>query len=180
MSGGEVAYRCDNCGECCKRLLIDRQGVRKGLPLLPEERNLFSGDLVKPGFGVGPDPEADDFKVFSYQLTVNECPHRVKGGCGVWVFRPAICRAYPVVPVITQGGAVVKVYDLACSAISSLSGAHPEERIHLEPSSIRGEVKSCSRVAEITRRALEEPGSTWFYDLKTGKWIHFTEMLEAD
>ena len=113
-------------------------------------------------------------------MTVNECPNKAKGGCGIWVFRPAICRAYPIVPVITQGGAVVKVYDLACSVISTMSGTHPEERIHLEPSSIRGEVENCSRVAEITRRALEDPERTWFYDLKTGKWIHFTEMLGPD
>jgi Fe-S-cluster containining protein len=174
---GDVRYKCLNCGECCNRLLIDRQGVRKGLMLLPGETELFREDRIRPSYGIGADPRDAGFEIIVYQMRENACPHRVRGGCRVWSYRPAICRAYPFMPVVTQGRTVLRVYDLACTALKGYLGRHQNEGLSFDPESVRDEVAYCDEISKITRRLLDNPGRVWFYDLKSEGWVRFESML---
>lgn len=177
MSGEKVFYRCVNCGECCERLLIDRQGVRKGLPLLPDERELFRESQIKPGIGIGENPGDKGFKVISYQMTENACPHRRLGGCTVWASRPTVCRAYPFMPTITQGGLVIKQYDLLCNALRGLTERVPGESVHFEPRSVAREMEAAEELSKVTLRAMENLDKAWFYDLETESWVPFRSLL---
>ena len=171
-----VVYRCYNCGACCGKLLIERQGVTKGLPLIPPETRLFEPRLVKPCFGVG-EPGSRGFKVIGYQMTRNACPHHRLGGCVVWAYRPAICRSYPFVPVISQGLRVVKTLDLTCTALKPLADRFEGRSVPLDDASLATEHEAYELVADITRTLLERLGDAWFYDLKTLRWVPFREML---
>jgi Fe-S-cluster containining protein len=174
---GAVRYKCLNCGECCNRLLIDRQGVRKGLTLLPGETELFREDRIRPGYGIGADPGNASFETIAYQMRENACPHRQRGGCRVWSYRPAICRAYPFMPVITQGRTVLRVYDLACTSLKEYIGRYPNDILNFDPDSVQDEVAYCDEISRITQRLLDNPGRAWFYDLKTEEWVRFESML---
>ena len=173
----EVNYKCDNCGFCCNRLLVDRQGVRKGLPLLPEETEVFEAECVKPAIALG--DNLDDIEVRLYQLTLNSCPYRTHGGCSIWVYRPTICRAYPVLPVITTGNRVVLSYDFACSALEKYRGVYPGDNIPWNYSSIAREAKNARKLSEVTLRALENVDRAWFYDLASDGWVPFSRLLGA-
>ena len=175
---GAVRYKCLNCGECCNRLLIDRQGVRKGLTLLPGETELFREDRIRPGYGIGVDPGEAGFEMITYQMSENACPHRQRGGCCAWSYRPAICRAYPFMPVITQGRTVLRVYDLACTALKGYIRRCPNDALNFDPESVRDEVAYCDELSRITQRLLDNPGRAWFYDLRTEGWVRFESMLE--
>ena len=174
---GAVRYKCLNCGECCNRLHIDRQGVRKGLTLLPGETELFREDRIKPGYGIGVDPGDAGFEMIAYQMRENACPYRQRGGCRAWSYRPAICRAYPFMPVITQGRTVLRVYDLVCTALKGHVGRCPNDALTFVPESVRDEVAYCDEISRITQRLLDNPDRAWFYDLKSEGWVRFESML---
>lgn len=171
-----IIYNCINCGECCKRLLIERQGVLKGLPLLPSEKILFHEGIIKPGFGIG-ESGSRNFKIISYQMTRGVCPNHIYNGCSVWTYRPAICRAYPIVPVISQGMKIVKTFDMTCTALKDYASKYDGLPIPLEPMSVESERQGYDEVVKITEAALEKIDKTWFYDLRTKKWVPFKNML---
>jgi Fe-S-cluster containining protein len=176
----QISYQCINCGECCKKLLIERQGVLKGLPLLSEERILFRRDVVKPGFGLGTLPGEHGFTIISYQMTRAVCPNHAYGGCTVWINRPAICRAYPIVPMISQGLKIVKTFDMTCTALKDDAKKWDGVIVPLEPSSVESERTGYNQVVKITEQILSNVNHTWFYDLKTFNWVKFTEMLKKE
>lgn len=180
MSDEQISFHCINCGECCKKLLIERQGVLKGLPLFPEERILFRRDVVKPEFGIGTLPGENGFKIISYQMTRAVCPNHVYGGCTVWINRPAICRSYPIVPVISQGLKIVKIFDMTCNALQTYAKKWEGLIVPLEPSSVESERTGYSQVVKITERILSNIDHVWFFDLKTLSWVKFTEMLKKN
>jgi Fe-S-cluster containining protein len=172
-----IDYGCVNCGVCCGRLLIDRQGVRKGLPLLPGETEIFTKDQVRPAYGVGESPRDPGFRVIAYQMRLNGCPHRRLGGCTMHAYRPAICRSYPYVPVITQGRRIVKTLDMTCTALKEYIGKYPEDSVPVLASSVATEAEYYPAVARITERLLENVDESWCYNLKTGRWVPFGRML---
>jgi hypothetical protein len=55
--------------------LIDRQGVRKGLPFLHEELEIFRKDHVRPAYGVGVDPSDPGFEVIAFQMRARSGIH---------------------------------------------------------------------------------------------------------
>ncbi|OGD56121.1 hypothetical protein A3K78_09035 [Candidatus Bathyarchaeota archaeon RBG_13_52_12] len=174
-----ITYKCINCGVCCNKLLIERQGVRKGLPLLPEEVDLFRKDHVKPGYGVGKSPRDLNFRIIAYQMRLNSCPHRRLGGCFMHAYRPAICRSYPLVPVIEQGNRVVKTFDMTCITLKDRIRDYPSGAVPVMASSLDVENEYYPLVAAITERLLKDLDEAWFYNLKTGRWVPFKEMLTA-
>jgi Fe-S-cluster containining protein len=173
-----IAYRCINCGVCCDRLLIDRQGIRKGLPLLLEETEIFPKKLVRPAYGLGKSPMDSGFKVIAYQMRLMSCPHRRLGGCIMHAYRPAICRSYPFVPIITQGRRIVKTLDMTCTALKDYLGKYPEDSVPVLTSSVETEAEYYPKIAHITEQLLEDVDESWCYNLKTGKWVPFRQMLE--
>jgi len=175
-----ISYQCINCGVCCNRLLIDRQGVRKGLPLLPDEIDIFRKAHVRPAYGIGKSPKDSGFKVIAYQMRLNFCPHRRFGGCVMHAYRPAICRSYPFVPVINQGFKVVKTFDLTCTALKDHVKGYFMGAVPVQSSSVEVENSSYPAVASITERLLNDVGSSWFYNLKTGRWVPFRNLLPPE
>ena len=172
----KVRYKCLNCGICCNRLLIDRQGIRKGLPLLPDEVEIFDESHVKPAMGIGTSPDSDDFEVIMYQMTENSCPHHVKGGCSMWVFRATVCRAYPVMPVINPDHSVVLSYDFACTAIADHMGKYSGDRIPWDLDSINREAKNARKLSRVTERVMSEFERAWIFDLLSGEWLPFSQL----
>jgi len=177
VSGEPIRFECLQCGECCRRLVFDRQGVRKGLPLFPDERHVFPEELVKPGLGIGSSPDDEDFEIISYQMTEKVCPHLEDGRCGIWPRRAVMCRSYPFVPVITQGGYVIRECSFDCTALARLAGIQQATKLRFDPESVREELENVEKASEITRRAMENVDEAWFYDLKTDDWLPFREML---
>ena len=172
-----ITYKCINCGFCCNHLLIERQGVRKGLPLLPEEIDLFRKDQVRPGYGVGKSPRDLDFKIIAYQMRLNSCPHRRLGGCSMHAYRPAICRSYPFVPVIEQDNRVVKTFDMTCTTLKDHIKDYPNNAVPVMASSLDVENEYYPQVAAITERLLKDLDEAWFYNLKTEQWTPFKKMM---
>jgi Fe-S-cluster containining protein len=172
-----ITYKCINCGFCCNHLLIERQGVRKGLPLLPEEIDLFRKDQVRPGYGVGKSPRDLDFKIIAYQMRLNSCPHRRLGGCSMHAYRPAICRSYPFVPVIEQDNRVVKTFDMTCTTLKDHIKDYPNNAVPVMASSLDVENEYYQQVAAITERLLKDLDEAWFYNLKTEQWTPFKKMM---
>ena len=175
-----IAYHCVNCGVCCNRLLIDRQGVRKGLPLLPGEVELFRKDHVRPAYGIGSGPRDPGFRVIAYQMRLNTCPHRGLGGCFIHAYRPAICRSYPFVPVITQGHGIVKTFDMTCTALKDHVDEYPGGMVPVQSTSVEVENTYYPAVAAITEELLDDIDAAWFYNLKTGRWVPFRRLLPGE
>ena len=175
-----IIYHCINCGVCCNRLLIDRQEVRKGLPLLPGEVELFRKDHIRPAYGVGASPKDPGFEVIAYQMRLNKCPHREFGGCMMHAYRPSICRSYPFVPVISQGLRVVKTFDMTCTALKDRVGDYAEDSIPIQAASVEVENANYPAIAAITERLLENVDDAWFYNLKTGRWVPFRRLLQPN
>ena len=174
MSGEPIEFRCLQCGECCRRLLIDSHLIRKGLPLFSDEHGLFPGELIRPGVGIG-QPGEPDFRVISYQMTEMVCPHLEEGSCSIWQTRPVVCRSYPYMPVITQGGYVTREVSLECTSLM-MEAARRHGVFKLDERSLEGEVKALDKLSEITVEAVENLDEAWFYDLRGERWIRFERL----
>ncbi|RLI33109.1 hypothetical protein DRO66_10645 [Candidatus Bathyarchaeota archaeon] len=174
MSGEPIEFRCLQCGECCRRLLIDSHLIRKGLPLFSDEHGLFPGELIRPGVGIG-QPGEPDFRIISYQMTEMVCPHMEEGSCSIWQTRPVVCRSYPYMPVITQGGYVTRDVSLECTSLM-MEAARRHGVFKLDERSLEGEVKALEKLSEITVEAVENLDEAWFYDLRGERWIRFERL----
>lgn len=172
----KIKYKCLNCGICCNRLLIDRQGIRKGLPLLPVERYLFEPDKVKPAIGIGNNPKSNDFEIILYQMIENSCPHHINEGCTIWVFRATVCRAYPVMPVINPSLSVILTYDFSCTALEKYKDRYPDDQIPWDMDSINRETKNARKLSHVTERVVSELDRAWIYDLIFDKWLPFSKL----
>ena len=172
-----IYYKCINCGECCNRLLLDRQGVTKGLPLLPDEIDLFRKSEVSLAYAIGNEPKDENFNVFAYQMNKMHCPHRKFGGCVIWAYRPAICRSYPLIPTINQNNEIIKTLDFTCTSLHKSKLNSNIDKIHLNVLSIQEENENYSKIAQLTLKLINNIDKAWFYDLHYKKWIPFNTML---
>ena len=169
-----VEFNCLQCGECCRRLLIDDKGLRKGLPLLPEERHLFPDSLIAPGIGIG-SPGEPGVRVISHQMTEMVCPHLRESRCEIWSERPVVCRSYPYMPAITQGGYVTREFSLDCTSLRVEAGRR-HGSLELDEGSMTEELRSLAELSKITREAVENLGEAWVYDLKRRIWVPFESL----
>lgn len=86
-------FQCKKCGTCCRNLLEDVQGIRKGLVLTAKEVSLFPSEMISPSLAVGTEKRK---RVITYQLHVNICPHiDNKNECLIYDKRPLMCKAFP-------------------------------------------------------------------------------------
>ena len=174
MSGAPIKFRCLMCGECCRRLVIDVNLVRKGLPLLPDERGLFPEELTRPGVGVG-HPDEPGFRVISYQMTEAVCPHLDEAGCGIWMTRPVVCRSYPYMPAITQGGYVTREVSLECTSLM-MEAARRQGALEIDDASLGDERRALERLSEVTAEAADNLGEAWSFDLRGERWVRFERL----
>jgi len=175
-----VDYKCLNCGVCCESLLHDRQGVRKGLPLLPGETEIFLKSHIRPAYGIGSNPRDPGFEVIAYQMRLAHCPHRRLGGCDAHAYRPAVCRSYPYIPVISHGLRVVKTFDMTCTALAGARERYCGGMVPVLQSSVQTEAEIYPLVASLTERILMDVSHSWFYNLRTGRWVPLARMLPPD
>jgi Fe-S-cluster containining protein len=98
---GRAFWKCQQCGDCCKGLLVQKEHGLEGLPLFQSEVQLFAPELVFPSAGWGikgrtrPRPE----KVILYQLDAERCPHLSDDNkCQIYQSRPLVCRSFPFRP----------------------------------------------------------------------------------
>lgn len=88
-----VKFECLRCSHCCSNLLIESNGILRGLALTPEETNLFPVDHVFPSVGIG--IYGQPKKVVTFQLDLSRCPHLEGSLCRIYDKRPIACRIYP-------------------------------------------------------------------------------------
>ncbi len=94
-------------------------------------------------------------------------------------YRPAICRSYPFVPVISQGLKVVKTFDMTCTALKGLADKYAG-LVPVDANSVDVENQYYPAIAAITERLLVNVEESWFYNLKTGRWVPFRRLLGSD
>jgi len=156
-------FGCVRCGKCCSVLLSEDKGILRGLTLLPDETSLFPENMVKPAMGAGETPRDPGFRVLAYQLAVEPCPHLKNEGCAVYGDRPASCRQFPFSLEPSGDGGPLLGVDLNCPAAARLLESHTQ--ISFEG---RG---AAVRLLRVKEQAAENPRRTWFYDLRTDRWV---------
>ena len=88
-----IVFECKRCGKCCRNLLEDIKGIRKGLVLTAKEVSLFPSEMISPSLAVGTEKRK---KPITYQLNANICPHiDNKNECLIYDKRPLMCKAFP-------------------------------------------------------------------------------------
>ncbi len=171
MSGTGTAFRCLRCGRCCTNLLAEDMGVLRGLTLLPEERGLFPGSVVRPVIGLGRRPHGIGFRIIAYQLTKDTCPHLEENTCLIYPKRPASCRQFPFSLRRGPDGGRQIGLDLNCPSLLSLLEGNPRLRLSFD------EGPEAERLLAVEGEALDQPRRAWFYDLGARKWINYSVLL---
>ncbi len=91
-------FKCQECGHCCGRIVIEQHGVRQGLCLRPGEETLFASfpGSVVPYIGIRR-PGRARVKTVSYQMIREPCPlyDPITKRCTTYKHRPVACRSYP-------------------------------------------------------------------------------------
>lgn len=86
-------FQCKRCGTCCRNLLEDIRGIKRGLILTAKEASLFHSEMISPSLGIG---MSKPKIIIIYQLNVNTCPHiNNKNECLIYDKRPLMCKAFP-------------------------------------------------------------------------------------
>ena len=173
MAPDETTFNCLRCGTCCSNLLAEDWGILRGLTLLPEERELFPEPLVKPAIGVGRRPHGRGFRIMAYQLTEDNCPHLGEGSCSIYPDRPASCRQFPFSLRRGPEGKVQVGFDLNCPALVVL--IEENQRVNVGSDARL----YAEKLLDIELEALSSPKKAWFYDLRSGRWRRYSELLEV-
>jgi len=158
-------FKCLRCGECCRSLVKEVDGMLLGPFLMPEETRLFSRHLIYPQFAYGvkgrsrPRPET----VISYQIGVGECPHLNKADnmCKIYEDRPLSCRAFPI--EVTPIGIII---DRNCKYVrQALSEGERVDRLYLTD-----EVKTSLMIKNYIEGYASTSSSYWIFNLGDRKW----------
>jgi len=156
-----LRFHCERCGFCCRHLLVDIDGGKGTLFLLPSETKLFPKDLIKPFFGSGtkgrsrPRPAT----IFAYQIATNVCPHiKPDNQCAIYENRPLMCQSYPF-----EGMGIVLIHRECPTIAKSVKEGEIIENI-IAPE----EKKANTLLARYTWKHVGSP--MWYFDLKNQKW----------
>ena len=95
--GERIKFHCLNCGQCCRNLLKENEGMTLGLTLTKDEAKLFPQNVISPAHGRGKNSLSVN-PITMYQLNVGECPFLEKTKkCRIYANRPLTCRRFPLV-----------------------------------------------------------------------------------
>ena len=154
-------FECQRCGLCCRSLIDDKNGFKRGLPLTEKEVTLFSKDLISPKMAIGI-TEPDN--VILYQLNVNVCPYiNEKNECNKYERRPLMCQAFPVV-----AGAIsnrCRVFSYRKVGVS-YSDPYPMKK-QLEASN-----KFSRYLQKLIKKQYRKGLKVWEYDLAKNHWVY--------
>ncbi len=156
-----------------------------GLMLFPNEVKLFRKGAIKPCLAIGKSPTHSRFKIITYQLTEDICPHLKNNSCTIYQERPLVCKGYPFTMSVDWKGMSFGVVP-KCTSIKELMGRHQEIRVHDELKALINSIETGEqhfrRKEEIEARLLcmkklqdyyilnHRKNKRWAYNLKTDKW----------
>ena len=139
-----------------------------GLMLFPNEVKLFKKKHVSPCLAMGKSLTHGSFKIITYQLTENVCPHFEDNSCGIYRERPVSCRAFPFASSRYYMQADFET-DPDCLFMKALKevGGLIHEFANCESIDARrvGNWKLIDSLMRGNRKT-----KSWVFDLKTGKW----------
>jgi len=168
-------FQCLRCGYCCENLIRSTlEGVSLGLLLFPEEIKYFQKDNIVPCEGFGTYPEDDKFKITTFQLNRNVCPHLKKvnkqSECIIFDHRPLVCKCYPLHPISKDkfGRLYLEAY-LECRAIQKFVQENPRTDKTIRGLDTRLEVEANYQL-QFQRKKLTIIGQRWLFDLKYSEW----------
>lgn len=94
----ENKFKCMNCGDCCRRILINHKNLTIGLCLLPNEVKLFKSfpGSVLPYIGLKK-IDSSEIEILNYQMVIEPCPllDLNTNQCDKYKKRPTVCKEYP-------------------------------------------------------------------------------------
>ena len=98
-SGTLINFKCLRCGECCKNLIHEVEGMLKGPSLWPDEIHLFLKNTISPSYGIGKTSDSVN-GIYMYQLNIDDCPHLTTSKeCKIYDKRPLSCRVFPLIGI---------------------------------------------------------------------------------
>ncbi len=161
-------FVCVKCGECCRNLLVYAGSA--GLMLFPEEVKLFKKTDVRPCLAVGKSLTHSSFKILTYQLKLNVCPHLEGNSCTMYLERPNACRGYPFAR--SENLEIASYWtDQGCTVIKEFEKRHGgiQNVVHCQSieENMEGNKKLIREFQKIKNRKNKK---TWVYDLRTEKW----------
>jgi Fe-S-cluster containining protein len=162
-------FRCQKCGKCCHNLITEDHGIIRGLTLLPHEVKLFKNQNTVPAVGRGSDPRDPDFLIIAYQLNMNDCPHLDQDLCKIYEKRPYSCKQFPFSLEPNIEGEIKLGVDMNCPAARHL--------VNLFKNFNFIERKFAEKLLQIKLMVSGNPDIHWLYDLKTSKWIKYSELV---
>lgn len=175
-------FECKRCGACCKNM-FDRAGESVfGMMLLPEERELFPGN-VKPYMAAGTKGRRRERpkKVFAYQMTLDTCPHLTESNvCSIYDKRPLACRAFPIVG---RGMLSTKCPEIGADNPSEMprpllrSGNVSDGNLPIARE-MPADMVNANQI--ISMHIRQNVGDLWEYNLKTDRWIKVTKEIAIE
>ena len=164
-------FECVKCGKCCKDL---RQKREAGLMLYRDEVSLFPENLVQPCLAVGKKPNHGSFKILTYQLTPNTCPHLKDNKCAIHEKRPSMCRGYPL--RFREPEPDKFYFEMApeCTALRKIKNKHGEKTEILfdperEPKAFLSRRKEMQEFWQLKSGKYKQ----WVFNLQTRQWQRY-------
>jgi Fe-S-cluster containining protein len=145
-------------------LLVDINGGKGSLFLLPSETKLFPEELIRPLYGSGikgrSRPRPAD--IWAYQINTNTCPYiQSDNSCAIYSKRPMICRAFPV-----EGIGII-ILQRHCKVIYNTV----KENEIIDKLEAPQEKEANAYLAHYTWQHVK--GLVWYFDLTNEKWKNF-------
>lgn len=157
-------FTCGRCGECCKNLLSEDEGILRGLSLLPHETRRFPKSSVMPAIGVGSSPNEKDFGILLYQILNDTCPNLDGRNCTIYSDRPTSCRQYPFSLSLDDTSENILIgYDLNCPSLKRNVGAG------IEAKNLR-EIEQAKNFLKVRLKMMLTKERLWYFDLHDKCW----------
>ncbi len=164
-------FICLKCGNCCRNLIGNEDAA--GLILFPDEIDLFQKRDIKPCSAIGKSLTHGSFKIITYQLTENICPHLKDNSCIIYRERPLSCKGFPFV-LSGDSRQPSLLTDSECTFIKELRGKYLSRAIrdfaHCE--SIEARTVFLEKLRDyyiLESRKIKR----WLYNLRTEKWERY-------
>jgi Fe-S-cluster containining protein len=161
-------FRCQKCGKCYHNLITEDRGIIRGLTLLPDEVKLFKKQNIAPAIGQGKNPKDPDFQIISFQLTANDCPQLDRDLCKIYEKRPYSCRQFPFSLEPNIEGGIKLGVDMNCPSARQLVDSFQNFKFI--------ERKYAEKLLQIKLMVSGSTDIHWLYDLKTSKWIKYSQL----
>ena len=153
-------FQCKKCDTCCRNLLDDIRGIRKGLILTAKEVNLFPSEMISPSLAIGTEKRK---KAITFQLNANTCPHiDNKNECLIYDKRPLMCKAFPY----ESGNFSIKCTVFSSRKVGQTYCDFAPSRFQIDASEKLNRYAR-NRFQKYFRKGIK----VWEYDLATKNWV---------